>query len=315
MRAYVLPEMGATPIATDIAEPEIEDGDVLVEVKTASLNPHDAHVVSGAAAAYMTYRLPVVLGSDFCGTVRAVGSGVSDLEPGTRVLGLVRGRVASRGSFADLVAVPRSWVVPAPGDLDDATAGALGLAALTAWQAIEAVHPAAGELVVVNGATGGVGSYAIQLLVARGVRVVATARTGAEEQHVRELGALTVVDWTAGDVAEAVLAAHPEGADAVIDLVSHDEESLEHLATRVLTPAGGRIVSTLLAVGPEGVPGHHGVNLVTDVDPEALASIAQLAATGSLRPSIGSTFEFDDLDEAFAALQRGALGKIAVQVS
>ena len=178
MRAYVLPEPESTPIVTDVPTPRPAPGEVLVRVTSSSVNPHDLMVASGAAARYMEYRYPVVLGSDLTGTVEAVGSGVDGPSPGDRVFGLVRELVAARGSFADRVAVPREWLAPTPEGLDDEAAGALGLAALTALRCVEAIDPADGEVVLVNGATGGVGSYAVQMVLARGAAVVATARPG-----------------------------------------------------------------------------------------------------------------------------------------
>ena len=310
MRAVVLPAEGAPPVLTDVPAPEPAAGEVLVRVTASSVNPHDAMVASGAAARYMEYRFPVVLGSDLAGTVEAVGEGVADLSPGDRVFGLVRERVAARGSFAELVAVPRDWVTPVPEGVGDAGAGALGLAALTALRCVEAVDPARGDVVLVNGATGGVGSYAVQVLTARGATVVATARPGEEETHVRGLGAGDVVDWSAGDLAGQVRSRHPGGTAAVIDLVTRDRDALTALADAVLAP-GGRVASTGHAADPDR-PG--ATNVLAEVDQDALLAIAAMAAGGQLRPPVTRTYGIDQIDQAFAALQQGAVGKLAVRI-
>jgi NADPH:quinone reductase-like Zn-dependent oxidoreductase len=311
MRAYVLPDEGADPAFADVAVPQPAAGEVLVRVTASSVNPHDAMVAGGGAARYMTYRYPVVLGSDFAGTVATVGADVVDLLPGRRVFGLVRELVAARGSFAELVAVPRAWVAPVPDGVGDPSAGALGLAALTALRCVEAVAPTTGEVVLVNGATGGVGSYAVQLLVAHGATVVATARPGEEDKHVRKMGATASVDWSTGELAPAVRDLHPDGVAAVIDLVNRDQDALTALATGVLRP-GGRVACTGHAADPDRLPGLRATNVRAEVDQDALHTIADLAGSGRLTAPITATFPFDQVAEAFAALRAGALGKLAI---
>jgi NADPH:quinone reductase-like Zn-dependent oxidoreductase len=313
MRAVVLPRPDAGPVVTDVQAPQPAEGEVLVRVTASSVNPHDAMVASGAAARYMEYRFPVVLGSDLAGAVEATGAGVGDLSPGDRVFGLVRERVAERGSFAELVAVPRGWLTPTPDGIDDVSAGALGLAALTALRCIEVIEPVAGDVVLVNGATGGVGSYAVQMLTARGATVVATARPGDEEQHVRRLGAADVVDWSAGDVAGDVRALHPDGVAAIVDLATRDRDAFTALATRLVGP-GGRVACTGHAADPERLPGVRAVNVLAEIDEEALRTVAGLAARGDLQPVVTRTFPLDQIDHAFMTLAAGAVGKVSIHI-
>ncbi len=312
MRAYVQSAAEQPFLLTDLPEPDVADGEVLVRVVASSINPHDAAVASGAAARYMTYHHPVVLGSDLAGTIEAVGTGVTDVAVGDRVFGLVRERVASRrGSLAELVAVPRQAVTTIPADLDDASAGALGLAALTALRCVEAIDPTADEIVLVNGATGGVGSYVVQMLIALGAVPVATARPGEEEAHVRQLGASSTLDWSTNDLPVAVRALYPEGITGVIDLVTRDRETLTELATQVLA-SGGRVASTNHAADPDRLPGVRAYNILAELDEEALRALADLAGDGRVRAPITATFAFDELDAAFAALQAGTVGKLAI---
>jgi len=311
VRAFVLSDLQTPPGLADVPAPRPGDAEVLVRVTASSVNPHDALVASGAAARYMAYEFPVVLGSDLAGTVEAVGSGVDDLAPDDRVFGLLRERVAARGSFAELVAVPREWVARTPEDLDDAAAGALGLAGLTALRCIEAVEPTEGEVVLVNGATGGVGNFVVQLLAARGAVPVATARPGQEAGHVRGLGAVDVLDWSTGELAAQVRAQHPDGVAAVVDLVNRDKAAFTALATAVLRP-GGRVACTGHAADPDRLPGVRAVNVLAEADRSALEAIAELAGSGALRSPITLAFAFHQIGEAFAALRAGAIGKIAV---
>ena len=314
MRAYALTAEGSAAAFHDVPRPAARTGEVLVRVAAASLNPHDAAIRNGDAARYMTYRYPVVLGSDFAGVIEAVGEGVTDLRRGDRVFGLVRERVASRGSLAPLVAVPRDWLALTPPSLPDADAGVLGLAALGALRCVDAIEPlTAGQVVLVNGATGGIGGYVIQLLAEHGVHVIATARAGEEDEYVRALGAAETVDWKAADLQGVVADRHPSGVDAIVDLVTPDAASLTRLA-RAVVRRGGQVVSTRHAVAPDDLPTMSGENLVITVDAEALDRIAKKAAAGLLKAPHVMTYDFEDVEYAFDALAAGVRGKIAVRL-
>ena len=315
MRAYALVADGAEAAFHDVPCPVAAEGEVLVRVAAASLNPHDAAVRSGDAARYMNYRYPVVLGSDFAGVIEAVGEGVNDLQPGDRVFGLVRELVAARGSLAPLVAVPRDWVAVTPPSLSDADAGVLGLAALGALRCTDAIEPlSAGQVVLVNGATGGIGGYVIQLLAERGVHVIATSRAGEEEEYVRALGAAETVNWKTADLPVVVASRHPSGVDAIVDLVTPDHASLTRLARAILR-RGGRLVSTRHAVALDDLPDMRGENLLITVDGGALNRIARHAASGVLEAPHVTTFDFETVEDAFDAMGAGIRGKIAVRLA
>src|SRR3954452_3619759 len=156
MRAYVLEDIAKAGLK-EAPRPEPGPGEVLVRVHTSSLNPHDDHVLQGYARAYMEYDLPAVLGSDVAGEVEAVGDGVTSVAVGDRVFGLERSGRVHAGTFAEYALLPEASVVKTPEGVDDASAGALGLAALMAVTAIDAAELAPGQTLLINGATGGVG--------------------------------------------------------------------------------------------------------------------------------------------------------------
>jgi NADPH:quinone reductase-like Zn-dependent oxidoreductase len=313
MRAYVLDSLDAAPRAVEAPRPEIGAGDVLVRVLASSVNPHDAHVISGAAQAYMEYRFPITLGNDLAGVVEEVGADVRRFQPGDKVFGVLRETVAHRGTFADYVAVPADeFLVGQPAGLDDVEAGTLGLASVAAMASLEPLEVGKGDTVLINGATGGVGSCAIQIASATGARVIATARPGDEERHVRELGAAEVVDWSGGDVAVAVRGRHPDGIDGLVDLVNYDPTAFAALATAVLRP-GGRAASTLQAADPDRLPDLTGTNVIAMAKPVFLAAMADMAASGTLRATVSQVHDFDHIDAALAALAEGTLGKIALR--
>ncbi|MPQ96786.1 zinc-binding dehydrogenase [Modestobacter sp. I12A-02628] len=315
MRAQLLRESGTDPELADVPVPAVGDDDVLIRVTASSVNPRDLHIASGEAAAYMTYEYPVVLGTDLAGTVERVGAGVSDLAAGDRVFGTVHSMVAgARGSFAELAAAPRSSVVRTPDAVDDESAGALGHAAQTAWQCVEAVAASTGDVVLVHGASGGVGSYAVQVLLARGARVMATARSEPGAELLRSLGAEDVLDGSSADLGESVRDRHPEGIAAIVHLVPQAPAELTALARQVLA-TGGRVASTTFAAEPDALPGMVAGNVFGHADQAALQAIADLAAAGRLRAPVTRSFPLEQLTDAFAALGGGSTGKIAVRIA
>jgi len=314
MRAYVLGSFETPPQMVDADKPQPGPGEVLVRVAAVSVNPVDSAIAGGDARAWLEYRFPVTIGRDLAGTVEEVGEGVSRFAVGDRVFGYIAEDHAQRGSFAEWVVVPQDqFIVAAPSGLADTDAAALGLAAVTATMCVDAVDVTNASVLLVNGATGGVGSYAVQLAKMRGARVIASARPGDEEDHVRGLGAAETVDWAAGSVADAVHAAHPDGIDAVIDLVTGDPAQFAALCRGALRE-GGRAATTLNAADPELLGSVTATNVWSAPEMARLELIAQLAGEGVLRAPVSEVYEFSRLDDAFAAVGRGALGKVAVRV-
>lgn len=315
MRAYVLEGFDVPPTMIDVPTPQVGASDVLVRVRASSVNPHDAHVISGMARQYMEYRFPVTLGVDLAGEVEEIGSAVTQFRRGDRVFGVIREPILHRGAFAESVLIPADqFIVSQPSNLGDIDAGSLGLASVAALACLDAVAPSHGMTLLVNGATGGVGSCAVEIAAALGARVIATARPGAEERHVRDLGATDVVDWSAGDVGAIARDLHPAGIDCVIDLVNYEPGAFTQLVTRVLR-AGGRAASTLQAAQATAGSGIEVANVIARVEPAKLARMAELAAADTLHGHVTQVFAFDEIEAAFAALAAGAVGKIALRMT
>jgi NADPH:quinone reductase-like Zn-dependent oxidoreductase len=311
MRAFVLPDFERQPTLADIPTPEAKPGEVLVRVHAASVNGIDLSIASGRLQGMLEYHFPVVLGKDFAGTVEAVGAGVTGFAAGDRVFGVVSdpSPLSSR-SFAEYLAVPAEPnLTRVPEGVDFATAGVLGLAGSAALQAVDAVAPAAGETVLVSGATGGVGAYAVQLVAARGATVIATAKPGDEEDFVRDLGASHGVDYT-GDVAAQVRAIRPGGVEAVLHFAG-DGAALGEL----LVP-GGRLASTLI-MSPDQlpVPNARVSGVFANPDTATLDRLAADVVAGRLRVPIQRTYQLDELGQAMADYTAGTRGKLAVSVS
>src|ERR1051326_5631407 len=219
MRAVVTEDFGAAPTVIEVARPTPGPGELLVRVAHSSVNGFDNAVLQGYLRDVIEHHFPGVLGRDFAGVVEEVGEGVVAFAPGSPVFGMVWPIPLRAGAYGEYVVVADGpYVARIPDGLDHATAGVLTLAATAASTLVEATDPRPGETVLVCGATGGVGTVALQLLRARGVTVIATAAPGEEAEHVRGHGADHVVDRTAGaeGLATQVRALAPAGADVTL---------------------------------------------------------------------------------------------------
>lgn len=309
MRAIALSDFDSAPELHDLPVPEPGPGEVLVRVHAASLNGFDVAVAYGMVKGMMEHRFPVVLGKDYAGTVEAVGDGVTSVEAGDEVFGVLMRDYVGDGTFAEFVVVPESiGLTKIPAQLDHATAGALGLAGAAAHDCIEAIGPSSGETVLICGATGGVGSEAIQLAVARRAEVIATAKPGEEADFVKALGAHHTVDYTA-EVTAQVLAMRPNGVDAALHLVGDGLELAD-----VVAP-GGRFASTL-GLGPDQLSGKdvEATAVVAMPTAEVLDRLAGEVAEGRLRVPVQRTYKLEEVPQAIADFAAGSLGKLAINI-
>src|SRR6202050_40114 len=240
MRAFAVRSFGEAPAIHDLPIPAIE-GAILIRVKFAGINPIDYKLVERLTAA-STY--PFVLGADFAGVVERVPSGKRDFQVGDRIFGMAR----THGAYTEYTAVtPGGKTEPLahiPDGITDEQAAALPIPAITALASLNLLGVAAGQRIVVMGATGGVGGYAVQMARSRGAHVSASVRGDANE--ARRLGAEEVYDAKTIDVIAAVHAAHADGVDAVLDLVN-SKDGIQRDAE--ILKAGGKLVSTIGAAG------------------------------------------------------------------
>ena len=299
----------------DLPTPEPAADELLVRVHASSINPIDVLAAAGALRGMMEYEFPYVLGRDFAGVVEAAGSEVVGSKVGDAVLGFLTKPVLHDGSWAGYLAVSvDGFVVPKPGALDFEAAAALPIAGLTALAAVDAVDPHAGDLVLVIGAGGGVGSFAVQLAAQRGATVIATAKPG-DEQRLLGLGAAETIDYTAGDLVAAVRERHPDGVRSVIDLVSHGDG---FAAGAGLVQAGGRAASPLGAANVDELAARQvtGTNVMaSDPGPAGLARIAESAASGELKVVIDAVRPLEEAPAAVEEFPRGKRGKIVLSIA
>jgi NADPH:quinone reductase-like Zn-dependent oxidoreductase len=329
MKAFVVEQYGTDGLrAADVPEPEVGDGDVLVKVSAASINPLDKMVRNGEFKRLLKYRTPFVLGHDVAGVVTRVGVAVRDFQVGDEVY--ARPRDLRIGTFAEYIAIDRDDVAPKPAALTLHEAAAVPLVSLAAWQAlVDRAHVQPGQKVLVHAGSGGLGTTVIQLAKNLGTTVATTA-SGENAELVRSLGADVVVDYKKEDFADVL-----SGYDVVLD--SLGGENLEKSLT-VLKP-GGQAIGV---AGPPdrgfakqlGAPRFMGIAmgllsrkirsqarkrgvsysfLFMQANGAQLRELAALYDAGDLRPVIDRTFPFERTVEALAYVdQGGANGKVVI---
>jgi NADPH:quinone reductase-like Zn-dependent oxidoreductase/acetyl esterase/lipase len=266
---------------------------VVVRVAAAGINGLDWKIRDGLLKDAFPLAFPATLGFELAGTIVAVGAGTSRLKLGDRVIGTLDGI----GAYADFVAVDEAKLALSPRTLSDVEAAALPVAALTAWQALEAGGgPRAGQKILVQGAAGSVGGFAVQFAKAAGATVIATASASAQD-HVRALGVDEAIDYRSErfeDRASAI--------DIVLDFVGG--ETLER-SWAVLSPTGIIVSSTQPDLAARVPVGRRGTGITVHADAERLAKIAADVETGRVKSTIA---EICSRSELAAAIERNKTG-------
>ena len=313
MRAFGLADETASAAFLEVPVPDLGPGEVRVRVLASSVNGYDVFVASGMAQGMMEHRYPTIVGKDFAGTVDAVGEGVDGFGVGDEVVGITPPTpyVASEGSYAAYISVPPSpFLQPKPAKLDMPLVASVGLAALTAIVCVDRIRARDGATVLIAGATGGVGSYAVQLAAARGATVIATALP-EDDPWIRGLGAAETVDYSR-DVVGPVRGAHPDGVDALIVAVPVGD-GVGGLADLVCD--GGAVATTVGGADIEQLAqrGVTAENVFAQADPAAFDGVLRLVADGSLEVPLMQTYGFDEIPQALGLVgKRHSRGKVAI---
>ncbi|MBV9350215.1 MAG: NADP-dependent oxidoreductase [Mycobacterium sp.] len=285
----------------DIDMPSPGPGEVLVEVRAAGINPGEAGIRVGTMHEIFPATFPSGEGSDLAGVVLVVGPEVTEFAVGDEVMGFS----LRRSSHATHTVVPVGQLIPKPPQLSWEVAGSLYVVGCTAYAAVRAVAPQAGETVAVSAAAGGVGSLVVQLLVRRGARVLGIA----SQKSADWLRAHDVTPVEYGDGLEARLReAAPNGIDAFIDLFGPD-----YVQLAVDLGVAPERIETIIAFEKAGEVGAKTEGSVDASTPEVLAEMADLVAGGAIDFDIAATYPLDQVADAFAELeQRHTHGKIVL---
>jgi NADPH2:quinone reductase len=314
MRAVVYERFGGPEVLElrDWPRPEPKGGEVVVAVHAAGVNPVDAQ--NRADGAWAELQPPVIPGYDFSGVVEGVGERAADWAVGDEVFGALPVRGTRAGSYAEYVAVPAEIIAPKPKRLSHVEAAAAPVSACTAHEALRRLRLQAGEWLLIHGAGGGVGSFAVQIAVRSGVRVLAVA-SARHHELLGELGAEACVDYADERFDDAVQRITGGEVDAVADFVGGESlsRSLSLLRRR------GRAVEIVELRGDlepliDRNQELHGV-LFDPSDPDPLRAIGADLAAGRLRPIVSEVLALEQAGEAHRRLEAGhRQGKLVLEV-
>jgi NADPH:quinone reductase-like Zn-dependent oxidoreductase len=285
----------------DVPDPVPDDGEVLVRVKAAGINPGEASIRLGRLHDRFPATFPSGQGSDLAGVVQATGPHTERWQAGDEVIGFTN----DRASQAELVVVASENLTPRPPDVPWDAAGALFVAGATAWAAVRAVAPAAGELVVISGAAGGVGTIAVQLAGNAGATVIALA-SEAHHAWLRDHGAIPV---RYGDgVKELISSAADRPIDAFIDTFGSGYVDLA-----IDLGVAAERIDTIIDYEAAARHGAKTDASAAGASAAVLAELAELIAAGRLEIPIARTYPLAQVRDAYRELaERHTLGKIVL---
>jgi NADPH:quinone reductase-like Zn-dependent oxidoreductase len=276
-----------------VPRPEPGLGQVLVRVAAAGVGPWDGWIRAGKSA--LPQPLPLTLGSDLSGEIVALGPEVSELRVGDQVYGVTNPQFV--GAYAEYALASAGMVSSKPASLNYVEAASIPVIAVTAWQALfDQAQLKAGQTVLIHGAAGNVGSYAVQLARRAGVQTIATVGTN-DISVVRTLGANTVIDYRTQHFEEEV-----RDLDAVIDLVGGETQNRSFQVLR----RGGKLISAV-SRPDQHLAERHGVEagfFLVNVTSRYLAEIARLVDGGKLRTNLGAVLPLADARDAHFMLER-----------
>lgn len=306
MKATRIHSFGSSNVLTleETPRPEPTDGQILIKVHAAGVNPVDWKIRSGQSRK-AEQQMPLTLGRDVSGVVEAVGRGVAGFKLGDEVYAFLG---SHSGGYAEYALAEEREVALKPRSLDHVHAAAVPLAATTAWQALfEHGDLQPGQRLLIHGAAGGVGHYALQFAKAKGASVIATGRS-EDMSLLRALGADEVIDYRKARFEERA-----RDIDFVLDLVGGEtqERSWECLKD------GGTLISTLEQPSQEKAEAHHARATAMVVEPKAeqLREITNLIEQGKVKVIIEEIFPLSEAKQAHDAIERRhTQGKIVLTV-
>jgi NADPH:quinone reductase-like Zn-dependent oxidoreductase len=293
MKAGRIHRFGAPDVIAidDLPRPTPGPGEVLVRVANAGVGPWDALIREGKSV--VNPPLPITLGSDLSGSVEAVGSGVTESKPGDKVYGVTNPEFI--GAYAQFALANANMIAPKPESLSFKEAASVPVVAVTAWQMLfEYAKASPGQTVLIHGAAGNVGAYAVQLAAQAGLRVFATA-SASEAPFVRSLGAATVIDYKGRPFENLV-----PTVDIVLDTVGGETRQR---SIRLVKP-GGILVSVVSEPMPSAADlgDIRAVFFLVEVTTERLDRLTALFEGGKLTPRVGTVLPLEQARTAHEML-------------
>jgi NADPH:quinone reductase len=312
MRAYAVQKFGDTPAVLDLPIPEGEN-QYLIRVTYAGVNPVDYKMVDRLKA---DSKFPYILGADFAGVIEKAPNGDSYFRVGEHVFGMAR----SNGSYAQFTAIPTNDgsqpIAHIPVGVTDEQAASLPIPAITALGALDWLRVEKGQSLIVIGAIGAVGGFAVQMAHSKGATVIALVR-GAEDE-ARSLGADEVYDSGDENLVELIRDVHPDGVDCILDIVNGPDKIRQNVE---LIKDGGRLVSTISAADEQWfkeqkVAAH---NIAGNSNPfstvAGLDEVARLLGNGTITARVRLVADLNSAGQTLEKLKSGGLhGKCLIKI-
>lgn len=293
---------------SEIEIPELKEGEVLVKIKAAGVNPVDAVIREGHYKDMMPHSFPIVPGWDMAGVIEERGHAARRFDVGEEVYAYARRPEVKWGTFAEYIVIPESYLALRPKNISWEEAAGIPLAGLTAYQSVYvAGNIKEGQKLLILGASGGVGSFAIQLAKARGAEIIGVA---SEENHeyMKSLGAKHTIDYRKNDIGTAAKEIAPDGVDLIFDCASGEslKQSIKALKS------SGKIVSTLNQ--GEDIDKNIDFQFVF-VEPNSrqLDHFRELVEGGKVRVEVNKIYSLEEAPDAFKQIQSShTTGKIVI---
>jgi NADPH:quinone reductase-like Zn-dependent oxidoreductase len=308
MKAIAVAKFKDAPQIMELPVPTLRPGTLLVRVAAAGINPYDWKLIDGIMDGHMPHQFPLIMGNDAAGTVEAVGEGVTRFKAGDHVYGQFIHKPIGEGAYAEYAIVPEKAVISrTPKKVSMIEAAAIPTAGMTAQQLIEKSGLKHEQILLLVGATGGVGSFVIQLATMQGIYVIATVGDEEGVERVTKLGARETINYKKLSVAQLIKEKYPDGVDGLIDVASNADvfKTMSGLVRK-----GGVALTTAFVADDKDLKdkGLSGGNFETKGTVASLDALTDAVDSGMLRVPVEQVISLEEVPDAII-LSRQAKGK------
>ncbi|PSL27667.1 NADP-dependent oxidoreductase [Chitinophaga ginsengisoli] len=315
MKAVAVPQFKGIPQVMELPKPQVKPGTILVRVAAAGINPFDWKLIDGILDGKMPHNFPMVLGVDGAGTVEAIGEGVTHFKQGDKIYGQFIHSPIGEGSYAEYVVVPEKAAIShAPTTISLVEAAAMPTAGMTALQLLERLGLKHEQTLLLVGATGGVGSFIVQLAHMQGIYVIATVSDEDGAERMKKLGAKETINYKKVSVEKEIKANYPSGVEGLIDLVSAGPVFKTMTS---LVKVGGAALTTAFVADKEALKARNitGGNFETQGTPASLDTLADAVDSGALKVPVGMVISMEEVPEAIEASRKlKGKGKTVIKI-
>jgi NADPH:quinone reductase-like Zn-dependent oxidoreductase len=308
MNAIAVNQFKSTPELMTLPEPTLRPGTVIIKVAAGGINPFDWKIIDGILDGQMPHTFPLIMGTDGAGTITAVGEGVTRFKAGDTVYGQFLHAPVGEGAYAEYAIVPEKAIIShAPKSISLTEAAAIPTAGMTAQQLIEKSGLKHEQTLLLVGATGGVGSFLVQVAAMQGIYVIATVSDEEGAARVKELGAKETINYKKLSVTSEIKAKYPSGVDGIIDLASNKEEFSSILQ---LVRPGGPVLTTNF-VAEDNAQNFEMKSKVASLD-----TLTDAIDNGMLKVPVDKVIGLSEVPQAIEQSRQGrSKGKTIVRIS